>query len=112
MNWFKPRTDVRWAWAGLFLLQGLTLLAAMPERVYITEFMAANTRTLTDRDRQYSDWIEIFNAGTAPVNLEGWSLTDERANLKKWRFPATTLPPSEYLIVFASKKDRRVPNGE
>jgi hypothetical protein len=46
------------------------------------------------------------------VNLEGWSLTDERANLKKWRFPSTVLPPSEYLIVFASKKNRRVPNGE
>src|SRR4030095_5627427 len=57
-------------------------LAAWPradaaEEVFITEFMASNSRTLMDRDREYSDWIEIHNSGSAPANLAGWSLTDK-----------------------------------
>ena len=82
------------------------------DKVVITEFMAANTRSLTDRDREHSDWIELYNAGPAPVNLEGWFLTDNRAKLTKWRFPATPLAPGEFLVLFASKKDRRVPGAE
>ena len=86
--------------------------AVAQEKVHLTEFMAANLRTLADRDREYSDWIELHNAGAAPVNLEGWFLTDDRAKLNKWRFPATTLAAGEYLIVFASGKDRRAPGAE
>jgi hypothetical protein len=37
------------------------------------------------------DWIELFNEGAAPVNLSGWSLTDERDTPDKWRFPTNTL---------------------
>jgi hypothetical protein len=86
--------------------------AAAQERVFLTEFMAANTKTLADRDRQYSDWIEIYNTGSTNVNLNGWHLTDDREDLKKWRFPAVLLPPNEYLIVFASGKDRRLVGSE
>ena len=82
------------------------------EKVYITEFMAANLRTLADRDREYSDWIELHNAGAAAVNLDGWFLTDDRGNRKKWRFPAVPLGPGEFLLVFASGKDRRMPGAE
>ncbi len=82
------------------------------DKVVISEFMASNIRTLADRDRQYSDWIELYNPGSTPVNLEGWFLTDDRGNLKKWRFPGTVLAANEYLIVFASKKDRRLPGAE
>ncbi len=85
---------------------------AQPEKVYLTEFMAANVRTLMDRDRDYSDWIELYNAGASAANLEGWFLTDDRKDLKKWRFPAVSLGPNEYLVVFASGKDRRLANAE
>ena len=95
-----------------FAIVGGSLTAAAQERVVITEFMAANLRTLADRDREHSDWIELCNAGVAAANLDGWFLTDDRAELKKWRFPAATLAPGEYLVVFASKKDRRVAGAE
>jgi hypothetical protein len=76
---------------------------------YISEFMASNSRTLADEDGEYSDWIEIYNPGTAPLNLAGWSLTDSTNNLGKWEFPATNLAAGGFLVVFASEKDRRVP---
>lgn len=81
-------------------------------QVIISEFMAANVRTLADRDRDYEDWIELFNPGPAAASLDGWFLTDDRAQLKKWRFPAVNMGPGEFLVVFASGKDRRSAGAE
>lgn len=82
---------------------------APPPGVNISEFMADNQNTINDEDGDASDWIEIHNSGTAVANLGGWYLTDEQANLSKWRFPAVSLPPDGYLLVFASGKDRTNP---
>lgn len=78
----------------------------------ISEFLAINGNGLDDEDRDEADWIEIHNAGTNAVDLDGWFLTDKTDNLTKWPFPAVTLEPDGYLIVFASEKDRRDPAGE
>ena len=97
----------------LLLVWGLTLFAApfafAQDDVRITEFMASNSSTLQDEDLAYSDWLEIFNNTTNIVNLANWSLTDNPGNLTKWRFPATNMAPSQFMIIFASGKDRRTP---
>lgn len=77
--------------------------------VVITEFMAQNTRTLKDEDGEIVDWIEIQNQGSNAVSLLNWSLTDASGNKRKWLFPATNLPPSEFLVIFASEKNRSTP---
>jgi hypothetical protein len=68
----------------------------------ISEFMADNVTTLPDGDGQFSDWIEIHNPGGSPIDLDGWYLTDDQAVGIKWQFPAVTIDPGEYLVVFAS----------
>jgi hypothetical protein len=78
---------------------------------YISEFMAANSRTLADEDGEFSDWIEIYNPGSTTINLDGWFLTDSTNSLSKWRFPATNLTAGSFLVAFASEKDRRVPGA-
>src|SRR5690606_18823594 len=73
--------------------------------VLISEFMASNSSTLLDGDGESSDWIEIYNGTSSPVDLAGWHLTDDEDDLLKWQFPSmpqTILDPGEYLIVFAS----------
>lgn len=96
-----------------FLLTLTARISLPPARaddsILISEFMAANDRSVLDDLGEYSDWIEIYNAGTNAVNLAGYSLTDEQANLTKWRFPATNLPPQRYLTVYASGADRAKP---
>jgi len=94
-------------------LRFLTLLLFFPlnvlfsqDSLIISEFMAINNETLTDEDGTYSDWIEIFNGGSIPVNLDGWCLSDEAINFSKWPFPAITIDPKEYIVVFASGKNR------
>ncbi|MGB0386734.1 MAG: lamin tail domain-containing protein [Ardenticatenaceae bacterium] len=85
------------------------ILSTAQSQILISEFMASNSSTLTDQYGDYSDWIEIYNSGSTVVNLEGWYLTDKSDQLTKWQFPDRTLGPSEYLLVFASDKERLGP---
>ncbi|MBL9209528.1 MAG: CotH kinase family protein, partial [Opitutaceae bacterium] len=91
------------------LLFGLAPARAEP---VITEFMASNSTTLFDQDRDFSDWIEVHNPDATAVNLSGWYLTDTASNRTRWQFPAVTLAPGAYLVVFASNKNRRDPAAE
>ncbi len=97
---------------ALLLVLGPALCLHAQDLLRISEFMAVNDRGLDDEDRDESDWIEIHNAGTSTVNLEGWHLTDAPNNPTKWAFPDVVLEPDAYLVVFASGKDRRDPAGE
>lgn len=85
--------------------------ALAPGDVLINEFVAGNRSGLTDEDGDPEDWIEIFNQGTTTVNLLGWSLAGDADVPGKWTFPATNLAPGQYLVVFASGKDRRSPGA-
>ncbi|MBN8249918.1 MAG: CotH kinase family protein, partial [Verrucomicrobia bacterium] len=74
--------------------------------VYLNEFMADNDRTLRDEDGDKSDWIELLNTDERSVSLTGWWLSDDPARPRKWRFPALSLGANDFLVVFASGKDR------
>jgi hypothetical protein len=74
--------------------------------VMINEFMADNDKTLNDENGDASDWIEIYNSGTDPASLNGWFLTNEASDLRKWRIPNVTLSTNSYLVIFASGKNR------
>lgn len=78
-------------------------------KLRINEFTTSNVNTnrLKDEDGELSDWIEIHNFGDTPVNLAGYSLTDDEADPGKWTFPATNLAAGQFVIVFASEKDRK-----
>ena len=78
----------------------------------ITELIAAGS-SLADEDGQFNDWIEIQNTGDLSVDMAGYTLTDEDTNgdgsgtpVLKWQFPSAELGPGEYLVVFASGKNR------
>ncbi|GAH63980.1 unnamed protein product, partial [marine sediment metagenome] len=71
----------------------------------INEVMALNTSTVQDMDGDYPDWIEIYNPGSSPVELDGYGLSDDPDDLFKWVFPKYSLKANEYLLVFASDKD-------
>jgi hypothetical protein len=89
-------------------LEPRQLLAADP---IISEFMANNEDTLLDGFGNASDWIEIYNPSNAAVDLTGWHLTDNAADLDKYTFPAKSLAPGGYLTVFASGLATTDPQG-
>jgi hypothetical protein len=42
-----------------------------------------------------NDWIEVRNTSAAAVSLSGWYLSDDAANLRKWRLPDVVLGAGE-----------------
>lgn len=74
----------------------------------ITEFMADNKTTIADENGDFSDWIEIHNPTSTVIPLLDWVLTDKSTNLTQWKFPAVSLQPGEFLVVWASAKNRRI----
>jgi uncharacterized repeat protein (TIGR01451 family) len=75
----------------------------------ISEIMSKNASTIADDDGAFSDWLEIYNPGTADVSLLDWYVTDNASNLTKWRFPDVTLGAKQFLLLWASSKNRRTP---
>jgi hypothetical protein len=81
------------------------------QTIAINEVMASNATTVSDQDGDFGDWIELFNFGSEPLNLEGYGLSDNYDNPFKWIFPSVTVGPGEFLLVWASGKDRRPEGG-
>jgi len=107
--WSSPRARGEVLRPAIDPLEPRVLLASTLE---ISEFMAANSSTLQDKDHEYPDWIEIHNAGPAPVDLAGYHLTNKSDNLNKWHFPSVPLAADGYVVVFASEKDISIAGQE
>jgi hypothetical protein len=75
--------------------------------VRINEFLAENKGGLLDEDGESSDWVELYNPKATSVDLTGYQLTDGSAT---WTFPAVTIGPQSFVVVFASAKNRTAPS--
>ncbi|YCM45245.1 lamin tail domain-containing protein [Verrucomicrobiaceae bacterium 227] len=97
--------------AGLRIEKTFTLDVTEPS-LRLNEVVASNGSSLLDEDDTASDWIEIFNEQAGSASLNGWHLSDDQNDLTKWTFPAVSIGPNEFLVVFASAKDRSPVNGD
>jgi hypothetical protein len=84
---------------------GAFAVAAAPP-LRINEFLASNQNSgYVDFQGDAEDWIELYNDGNLPVDLAGYTLTDDVAMWNKWTFPTgTSIPSKSYLMIFASEK--------
>ena len=70
--------------------------------IWLNEVQPVNLDGPIDLGGQREPWIEIFNAGTAAIPLDGFSLSTSYADLTAWTFPAgAVLQPGEFKIIFA-----------
>ena len=74
----------------------------VPGTLEITEVMSRNETFFPDENGRFPDYVELHNATDAPVNLDGWKLSDDASRPDKWAFPAVTLPAGGYLAVHCS----------
>ena len=87
--------------------------ALLAGAVVINEILASNNDLYRDYDDDDTDWIELLNTSGSNVDIGGWFLTDDQANLTKWQVPASTvLAPYDPFLIFASGKDFVAPTGE
>ena len=75
-------------------------------KLYINEVSGTNFSIIKDEDNDYSDYIEIYNGYSFDINLEGYHLSDKEFETDIWTFPDVTIKSGEYLIIFASGKDK------
>jgi len=87
----------------IFFVTNFSLIA---QDIRINEVVSSNSEYL-DEDGDTPDWIELHNYGTTAISLLNWGLTDDPDKLHDWQFPDITLKPDEYLLVWASDKDKK-----
>ena len=81
------------------------------EHLYISEVVTSNGSS-PDEDGEYPDWIEFYYEGDQKINLADYYLSDDKQQLKRWKFPEIELQSGEYLVIFASGKDKVTSSGE
>ncbi len=79
---------------------------ALGQTIQINEIVSSNTDLHFDEDGDSPDWIEIYNYSDQTLNLSGVGITDDPEDLSKWVFPSMVIEPDDFLVIFASDKDR------
>ncbi len=95
------------------------IYAESAKSLFINEVMAANKSLIRDGDLEdpesgskggaFSDWIEIYNASEQPIDLTGYSISDDSF---EWVFPQGIVPANGYLLVWASDKNKVTQDGQ
>jgi len=74
-------------------------------KLIVTEFMEKNKAAVRDEDGDFSDYVELYNAGDEAISLEGFRISDNPEQ-SGWKFPNVSIEPGGYLLVFTSNKEK------
>ena len=86
--------------ALLFSLGALTTRA----QLYINEIVQSNLNLLMDDWNEYPDsWVELYNAGTQSVNIEGYGIGTKSKFSSSYLLPPQVIAPKGYLIIYCDK---------
>lgn len=94
--------------ADFFVPTGGSLWA---QGIVINEVMASNATIVADEDGDFEDWIELMNTSGELINLAGWGLSDDYARPFRWVFPSVEIGPGQFMVVWASGKNRLDPSA-
>ena len=88
-------------------LSGAASSGSLPT-LHINEVMASNGSTIADENGEFDDWIEVFNPNAFPVDLAGWYISDDPANITRYQFPTggteAVVPSNGWLLVWADNQ--------
>jgi hypothetical protein len=91
----------------LQLIVALLFSITAQAQIVINEVMSSNVSTIMDSDVEYQDWIEIYNGGSASVNINNYSISDDIDSLTKWKFPSMSIGAGAFVTVWCSGKNLR-----
>lgn len=71
-------------------------------QIVINEWQALNVSTIMDpTDGLFDDWFELYNAGSTPVSLAGYTLTDDPNQKDQFVIPpGVSISPGGYLLIW------------
>ncbi len=82
--------------------------ALLSQNLSINEISSSNISIIQDEDGDYEDWIELYYSGDEPLHLDGYGLSDDTTVPLKWTLSDTILQPGEFLLIWASSKNRNL----
>ncbi len=71
----------------------------------ITEVMPSNSKYLLQSDGHYYDWVELTNVSDEPIDLSGYSLSNDAGDLSAFPLPQQALAPGEQIVIICSATD-------
>lgn len=75
--------------------------------LFINEYMADNDGLIEDPDEpgEYADWFEVYNAGSAAVDLGGMFVTDNLSDTVQFEIPSGVVIPAGGVLLFWADDD-------
>lgn len=100
----------RYLYCSILILSLLLIVAGVlgstethiQDQIVISEICPHNKTIISDPMGDYSDYLVITNVGDRVVNMEGYSLTDDKENFDKYCFPNMDISPGERVIVWSA----------
>lgn len=74
-------------------------------QIVINEYVPSNVTEFANTNGAYNDWIEIYNSGGSPVNLQGYGLSTDSLKPYKFTFPNYTLNGNSHSLVFLANEN-------
>lgn len=76
-------------------------------QVVINEFMQSNIDCIMDDLNDFPDsWVELYNAGSAPVDMSEFNIGTSRKASKAYKLPKQTLNANDYVLVYCDKEEK------
>ncbi len=74
-------------------------------QVIINEYSCSNVSTIADNYSNYEDWVELYNTTTGNISLNGFYLSDDKANILKWQVGNASIPAGGHLLIWCSGRN-------
>ncbi|MCF0191703.1 MAG: CotH kinase family protein [Marinilabiliaceae bacterium] len=90
---------------SLLILACLVQNSRTEAQLVINEFMQSNVETIMDDINEFPDsWVELYNAGTEPVDLSLYSIATDEDAAKAYQLPSAIIPPDSHIVVYCDKE--------
>ncbi|MGA2853583.1 MAG: lamin tail domain-containing protein, partial [Verrucomicrobiota bacterium] len=80
-----------------------SVAATLPEfpPLWLNEVQAENVTGPADNFGEHDPWVELYNAGTDAISLDGFYLGTNYTSATNWAFPPTaSIAPGQFLVVW------------
>lgn len=71
--------------------------------LFINEVVISNSSGVTDESGEYEDWVELYNATSQTINLDGKYLTDRSDNPDRFILPNLNIVPYGFRLVWLDR---------
>lgn len=72
-----------------------------PNGVYISEVCSVSAAKSDE-----TDWIELYNGGSGPIDLTGWFLSDDIDEPRKFKINGVEIPGNGYALIAADENNK------